>query len=325
MKHLNRLIGILSAIPYRLSAHWELALASVFGLVVSLALVLSIPLYADAVYYRSLQKNIIEDSEFGVRARPPFSFLLHYYGGWSGSLAWEDIQPVDAYLTESVSRTLALPQLQLVRYIKTDAYPILPPGDFKFTPGMKVIRGSLGVMNGLQEHIRILEGQFPNDENPPDGEALEVIISKKMAEYTGFKVGEVYQFAASEGWFQKSEVFGKIPVKIVGIWEALDPADSFWIAETERYNDILFIPEKAFAGSVNQNIPKAVFSAYWYFVMDGSQVYSDDVHPLLQRIHILETTSAEKLPKIKLRISPVNPLTNYQRYASLLTVLLYAF
>jgi len=325
MRFLNRIEGIFSAIPYRLVAHWELALASVFGLVVSLALVLSIPLYADAVYYRSLQKNIIEDSEFGVRPRPPFSFLMHYYGGWSGNLTWEEIQPVDTYLTESASRTLALPQLQLVRYIKTDAYPILPPGDFKFTPGMKVIRGSLGAMNGLQEHIRILKGQFPKDENSPDSEALEVIISKKMAEYTDFKVGEVYQFAASEGWFQKSDVLGKIPVKIVGIWEPLDPDDSFWIADPERYNDILFIPEKAFAGRVNQNIPKAVFSAYWYFVMDGSQVYSDDIHPLLQRIHMLETTAAEKLPRIKLRISPVNPLTNYQRSASLLTVLLYAF
>ena len=89
MKFINRIGGILGAIPYRLIAHWELALASVFGLVVSLSLILSIPLYADAVYYRALKKTITDDSEFGVKYRPPFSFLFHYYGGWSGNLTWE--------------------------------------------------------------------------------------------------------------------------------------------------------------------------------------------------------------------------------------------
>ena len=99
MKSINRIGGILAAIPHRLIAHWELALASVFGLVVSLSLILSIPLYADAVYYRALKKTITDDSEFGVKYRPPFSFLFHYYGGWSGNLKWEDIQRVHTYLT----------------------------------------------------------------------------------------------------------------------------------------------------------------------------------------------------------------------------------
>ena len=325
MRFFNRLAGIIAAIPHRLIAHRELALAAVFGLVVSLALILSIPLYADATYYRSLQKNIIEDSEFGVRARPPFSFLMHYYGGWSGNLTWEDIQPADSYLTQSASATLALPQRQMVRFVQTDSFPILPLGDFTFTPGMKVTRGSLGTMSDLQAHIRILEGTFPQDENSSVDEALEVLISKKMADDAGFKVGDDFQFVASQGWFLKSELLGKIPVKIVGVWEPINAEDSYWISDPSRYAGVLFVSEKAFAGSVNQNIPKAVFFTYWYFVMDGSQVYSDDVQPLLQRIHVLETTAAVKLPKIKLRISPVDPLTNYQRSANLLTVLLYAF
>ena len=198
MRFINRIVGILAAIPYRLIAHWELALASVFGLVVSLSLILSIPLYADAVYYRALKKTITDDSEFGVKYRPPFSFLFHYYGGWSGNLKWEDIQLVHTYLANTTSSTLGLPQLQLVRYVSTDSYPILPMKDFTYTVGMTVIRGSLGAMSGLRDHIRIVDGQFPNSENLADGEALEVLISKEMAAETGFKVGDVYQFAVSK-------------------------------------------------------------------------------------------------------------------------------
>ena len=325
MKLLNRIIGIISAIPLRLVAHWELALASVFGLVVSLSLILSIPLYADAIYYRALQKSITEDSEFGVKYRPPFSFLFHYYGGWSGSLKWEDIQDVDAYLTNSTDDTLALPQNQLVRYINTDSYPILPMGDIDNSPGVEIIRGSLGAMSNLRDHIRIVGGQFPKSGSPPDKEALEVLISKQMAEDTGFKVGDVYQFVASEGWFRQTDVLGKLPVKIVGIWEPVNSEESYWISAPDYYQNVLFISEEAFASRVNQGIPQAIYSAYWYFVMDGSQVYSGDVQPLLQRIHLLDRNASASLHGIKLRISPVEALSKYQRSANLLTVLLYAF
>ncbi len=325
MKFLNRIAGILSAIPYRLVAHWDLALASVFGLVVSLSLILSIPLYADAVYYRALKKTITDDSEFGVKYRPPFSFLFHYYGGWSGSVKWEEIQAVDAYLASSADTTLALPQLQLVRYITTDSFPILPPGEFDYTPGITILRGSLGTMSGLRDHIRIIEGQFPGADDPTEGETLEVLISQEMAAETGFKVGDVYQFMASEGWFRRSNVLGRVPIKITGIWEPVDPEESYWISAPDYYKNVLFISEAAFAGSVDRTIPKAIFSAYWYFVMDGSQVYSGDVQPLLQRINLLDRSAAARLDGIKLRISPVEALSNYQRSANLLTVLLYAF
>jgi putative ABC transport system permease protein len=325
MKSINRIAGILAAIPYRLIAHWELALASIFGLVVSLSLILSIPLYADAVYYRALKKTITDDSEFGVKYRPPFSFLFHYYGGWSGNLKWEDIEQVHTYLTGSTSSTLAMPQLQLVRYVSTDSYPILPMEDFTYTVGMTVIRGSLGTMSGLREHVRVVDGGFPSSENPAEGEALEVLISPTMAAENGFKVGDLYQFVASEGWFRQTDVLGRVPIRIAGIWEPINPEDSYWISAPDYYKNVLFISEEAYAGHVNQTIPKAIFSAYWYFVMDGSQVFSGDVQPLLQRINRLDRAAAEALPSLRLRISPVEALTTYQRSANLLTVLLYAF
>ena len=326
MKFINRIAGILAAIPHRLIAHWELALASIFGLVVSLSLILSIPLYADAVYYRALKKTITDDSEFGVKYRPPFSFLFHYYGGWYGNLKWKDIQPVDAYLTSATDNTLALPQLQVVRYISTDAYPILPLEDLAaYTVGMTVIRGNLAAMSGFRDHIRIVEGRFPNADGQSSDEPLEVLISQKMAEEIGFKVGDAYQFVASEGWFRQTDVLGRVPIKIAGIWEPVDPEESYWISAPDYYKNVLFISEEAFAGRVDQTIPDAIFSAYWYFVMDGSQVYSGDVQPLLQRINLLDRSAAAALPKIKLRISPVEALSVYQRSANLLTVLLYAF
>ncbi len=325
MKLIYRIWGIITVIPSRLVARWELVLAAIVGMVVSLSLIMSIPLYADAVYYRSLQKTIIEDSEFGVKYRPPFSFLVHYYGGWSGSLSWEDIQPLDDYLDQSISSVLALPRLQLVRFFNTDSFPILPQGDVEYTPGMDIVRGSLGTMSGLSEHIRVTEGQFPQPYDPENGEAVEVMISRAMAVENNYNVGDEYQFLASEGWFRKSDVLGKVPIRIAGIWEPVNSEDTYWISEPSFYENVLFTSEESFSGNINEKIPKAIFSAYWYFVMDGSKVYSGDVYPLLQRINMLDRNSTALLERVKLRISPVDALTTYRRSSNLLTVLLYAF
>jgi putative ABC transport system permease protein len=180
-------------------------------------------------------------------------------------------------------------------------------------------------MSGLRDHVRVVEGAFPSSANPAEGETLEVLISQAMAAENGFKVGDLYQFVASEGWFRQTDVLGRVPIKIAGIWEPIDPEDSYWISAPDYYKNVLFISEEAFAGHVNQTIPHVIFSAYWYFVMDGSQVFSGDVQPLLQRISRLDRSAAEALPSLRLRISPVEALTTYQRSANLLTVLLYAF
>jgi hypothetical protein len=109
---------------------------------------------------------------------------------------------------------------------------------------MTVIRGSLGTLSGLRDHIRIVEGQFPDSENGSDGESLEVLISQNMAAETGFKVGDVYQFVASEGWFRQSDVLGEVPVKIAGIWEAINPEESYWISAPDHYKNMLYRCEK---------------------------------------------------------------------------------
>lgn len=150
-------------------------------------------------------------------------------------------------------------------------------------------------MSGLRDHIHIIQGKFPNSENESNGEVLEVLISQTMAADNGFQVGDVYQFVASEGWFRQNDVLGRVPIKIAGIWEPINPEDSYWISTPDYYKNVLFISEEAFAGRVNQTIPNAIFSAYWYFVMDGSQVYSGDVRPLLQRINILDRSATDAL------------------------------
>ena len=325
MKFLNRLWGILTAIPYRMIAQWELVLAAIFGLVASISLILSIPLYADGVYYRILQENITGGPGNEVKARPPFSFLFHYYGGWHGNLNWREIEPVDYHLKYLGESTLDLPQREMVRFISTDTYPLVPDGEFTYSAGQQYIRTSLGVMSGLGDHIHIIEGGFPSASSTSNGEAIEVLISSDLAEETGYQVGDVYQLFVSNDWFFERVPQGQIQVRIAGVWEPNDPSEEYWISEPSFYRNVLFITEESFKTRIDQYIPDAIFSAYWYFLMDGSEVYSGDVQPILRNINKLERNANVRLPNLRLSVSPVEALTTYRRASDVLTILLYAF
>ena len=106
-----------------------LALAAVLGLIVAVALTLSIPLYADAVYYRVLLEELSERQFGGATRRPPFAFMFQYSGSWAGATEWEDVQPADEYLSGLAGRTLGLPLRVGVRYYETSAFSVFSQDD----------------------------------------------------------------------------------------------------------------------------------------------------------------------------------------------------
>src|SRR6266542_2190822 len=96
------------------AARW-LGLAAVVGMMAVVALALSVPLYADAVYHRTLLSTIadVQVDQQGIR-RPPFTFLFQYAGKFDGALDWQGIAPVDQFMTSAVPGTLGLPRPMLV-------------------------------------------------------------------------------------------------------------------------------------------------------------------------------------------------------------------
>lgn len=127
---------LIVAIKRLISQRW-LTLAICVGLVAAVALIVSIPLYADAVYYRILVNQLTTRYETRliggpssaaarVRSRPPFAFTFRYTGQIYGALEWEQIRPVDAYFNELAADDLGLPQTILVRHFRTQNMRLFP-------------------------------------------------------------------------------------------------------------------------------------------------------------------------------------------------------
>ena len=304
----------------RLWASRWLGLAAVVGLVAVVGLALSVPLYADAVYHRTLLTTIADAQidQQGIR-RPPFTFMFRYAGKYDGALDWQGIAPVDRYMTDAVPGALALPRKLLVRSFETRLGQLFPVTETAYLDQREpLIWTSVATLGDLEQHIDVIDGALPRPDASSD--AISVMVSKAMADKLGIQVGERYIL------FYKPDNADpvQLPVMVTGLWQPRNAEEGYWFSHPEALNETLVTTEQVFTDRLAPRLSGEVFQAVWYMVFDGSGVRSEGVAPLLERIKVMSTRIGAILSRVKLEVSPVEALESYQATSRLLTVQLLA-
>jgi len=184
-----RIVSIFSVALKRMFSQRGLALATSLGLIVAVALTMSVPLYADAVYNRVLQKQLTQKAGQAT-GRPPFAFMFSYVGDWAAPVAGQDTRAIDDYMSRSAARELALPLKVLVRYFETDTLKLFAPEAVGYNAVDKPLEWvKLAFATDFEKHITLQEGRFPNANSGREG-MLEVLMSEPLARKLGAQVGE---------------------------------------------------------------------------------------------------------------------------------------
>lgn len=326
MKFILRTLAIIVVALKRIFAQQWLALALILGLVSSTVLVMSIPLYADAVYYRLLQEELTETGINETYSRPPFAYMFRYLGSTYGPQEWEDIAPLDTYLSQQAQNELGLPHLKTIRYFKTDNFRLFPTEQVAYADTTDPLEWvNLGFISGFEEAINIIEGTFPAVSPSDSEEAIEVLVNRELADEIGLQIGEEYmlfrRIRQENGDSQRYQT----PVRISGVWEPADLSSDVWFYNPSTLETLFVIPEQSYHNRVAPVYPQDVNLGLWYLVMDGSDVTSNDVGRLLVRGRRAEQKVTSLMANSQLSISPLDALRRYQRASGLLTTLLYAF
>lgn len=321
MRILAPIWSLLSLAARRLWNQRLLMLCLLLGLVVAVGLLSSIPLYADAAQNRLLQGEL-ENADTAVETeaatvRPPFSFLWRYIGAWHGNVTWDEYELVDAYLVEQAPAVIDLPLTTQVRHVASDKMRLFPSEDAAFIPDEPLLWASLGFVSDLQAHIQLVEGEFPADGVP--GDPVEILVSRKTADLLGLQVGESYTL------FVTGQAGAQIPVRIAGVWQAVDDGDHFWFYQPDAFDEIFLTSENAFVDQVLPTLEAPVATAVWYHIFDGSRVRPATVSGLLESVAVVEARVTVLLNNTTLDVSPVPALQSYGKSASLLTVVLTIF
>ncbi|MCX7680374.1 MAG: ABC transporter permease [Anaerolineae bacterium] len=322
MNLLARTWAVFVVAAKRLYSQKWLALATAAGLIASVALIVSIPLYADGIYYRVLRKALAGE-RFG--SRPPFVFMFRYIGAWAGAVEWERVEQADSYLSGPAGRALGLPQKMVVRYFETDNFRLFPMDEVAYADVKDPLAWvNFGFASEIEQHINIVEGGSPAVAETAEDSTVEVLISEPFATELGLQVGETYM-AYFRAKTERGESVTQIPVRIAGVWAPRDPTEEYWFYDPKALKQTLLVPEATFMGRIAPYMENEIYLGLWYLVMDGSEVHASDVDSLLMRTASVQQRAAALLPDTRLDISPVPALQDYRRATGLLTILLYAF
>jgi putative ABC transport system permease protein len=314
----------------RLLAQRGLALAILLGLVTAIALVMSIPLYAEATYYRVLSEGLFSDTPQyrGLVIRPPVALVLRYSGSFAAPIQWEDIGPLDTYFDAQVYRDLKLspsPNVPGARLFNTGTFGLFSAQDAdKVTEIQPAYRIGLASLGQPEQHITIVEGAFPTDTARPDG-TFEVLIGKSIAEKMGIQVGETYIAYDLRALHSYGADPAKFEMRVAGIWEPIDLREEFWDYSQLPVDNLVFVSETTFANRISPVLEDEIYQALWYLPMDADEIYLSDIDPLLNRIELLRRTTTGILPNTILDTDAIKVLERYQTAANGLMLLLYAF
>lgn len=309
----------------RLISQRGLALATMLGLIVSVALTMSVPLYTDAVYYRVLREELT-GGQGNPAARPPFAFMFRYIGAWHGPVQWEDVQLLDEYLSGDGGVALGLPRQRLVRHFRTDNFQLFPQEDVAYADTRNPLAWvGFAFVSDLQDHVNVVEGQFPAVAERSADSTVEGMVSESLALELGLQIGETYITFSRRSAQEGGGRVVQIPVRIAGIWSSKDSLEDYWFYKPEALDDLVIVPEETFLGRISPYLDAEVYVGLWYLIMDGSNVHASDVGSLLTRITSVQQRVSALLPNASLDVSPMAALQKYQRASALLTLLLYAF
>ncbi len=308
-----------------LSQPW-MALATVLGMIFAISLTMSVPLYASSVYNRIFLQNVglAEDGE-ETSSFPPFTFLFTYDSNILGNLEWDDVIEVNQFLGTQTEKLLGLPLKTHAVYFSTNPLALFPANVTSFPDNQKPLMwSSISFMSDFDQHVNVVEGKYPEETSGTEG-VVEVLINDELAIDMGLQVGEEYTLFARDQVSAGSKSTVTIPVRIAGVYQAKDATEDYWFIRPALLKERLIVPEKTYVERISPVLNDEIYGAFWYMVMDGSSVKPDDAMRLANRILYYQQLASQYLPKIKLSISPVEALYEYQRSANLLTVLLFAF
>jgi putative ABC transport system permease protein len=325
---LARIWAVFVVTAKRIFSHKGLILANLFGLVVSVALTMSVPLYTDSIYYRIFNEKLAIGDEATTqeeKRRPPFAFMFRYIGSWSGPVEWEDVQPVDDYLSGPGQTALGLPNQLLVRHFTTDSFRLFPAGDVSlYNLSEPLAWVKFATFSDFEQHVTLLEGNYPAVAEPRSDSVIEVLLSEALATKLGVQIGESYTIFEDTAEKVAGNT-GQFPIRVAGIWKAKDPKEQYWFYNTDAFEEELIVPEESMKNRIHPYRVDEVNLALWYYVLDGTRFNISESRALLYRITAMQQRVDTLLQNTDLSVSPADKLITFDRSSRLLTLLLYAF
>ena len=311
---LQLVVSIVMLVAKRVLNNIRLMLATFIGLAIAVSFLSSLPLFTGGTIEKLLRDNIRSHE-----GRPIGTVWIQHLEGIRGEGSIEEYHLADSYFRNNVRWILTrdLPILRFLRYVATDTYTFWPAGELQFARTVDRRYGYLAFQSDLLDHIDFLDGgPYPEIAADSNGD-VPAIVHTSVANELGFRVGDRYNFSTAKRYDPKG-----VHVRIVGIWEAKNLSDAYWLYDPYITINSVFINESSMFDVVFEQLEDSHHEFTWFVLVHEDYITSANVGRVRSGLLYLERRMQDYLSGAKLHRSLHNLLNDFELHAQVVNLLL---
>lgn len=242
------------------------------GMLMTVALVSSMPIYSEAILTRMLVKDL-ETSQTASGVYP---------GTYWGQVSFYN-QPdeerrsvmgrLDRYMEEEAGPGFGIPVQSLVREIRTRSGLVTFAEEARNDPKRSKPSASLRMYSGLADHIELTDGRMPSDK-PVDG-VYEVLVTERAL--SNFNTVLDTELVLSD-----SKWPAPVRIKPVGVFIKMQDDDPYFRnASLSDLTSAFVLDERLFQSELIDQSKVPITAVGWYFVMDYTKMELRNVQGFL--------------------------------------------
>jgi len=241
-----------------------------FGILMSVALVGTMPIYSEAILSRMLVKDLENfQIEKGTYPGQHWSMIGFYNETQERRVAM--IGEMDRFMEDKASRSFGIPVKELVKERRTKSFNFVREGD---PPDSKGQSATIRAYSDLSKRVRLTDGRLPSPE--PVGGVYEVMLTEQAL--SRFKIVLDQEFVIKD-----DSLPGTVKIKPVGVFvKERDDDPYFRNASLSDLGAVFVADEKLFERHFVQGAVVPVVSSGWFFVLDYAKMELRNVNSFLE-------------------------------------------
>jgi len=227
------LFALLVMIIRKMIRNRWLQLSLLFGLILSVALVGSIPVYTNAILQRMLIKDL-ESLQTETNSYPGRVTIAYSFSSESADTRLARTDRLHGIIREAEENGFGLPTLSKIWEYRSGYTRVDPLDESKRDPRL-IRQADFAALQGLEEKVRVIDGRRPADGQPVDG-VYEVLVTRQALLDLELALNDTYVM-------QVPQTDNKVLLKPVGVIDRIDPGDLYWNGlPPNRYNRSFLLP-----------------------------------------------------------------------------------
>lgn len=242
-----------------------------FGILMTVALVSTMPVYSEAILSRMLVKDL-ETFQTDRNTYPGTYWASTGFYNEAPDKRERVMGEIDRYMETQAGPGFGIPVKEFVKERRTKSFTFVPAVGVE-NPKKAKPTGTIRALTGLEDHIKLTDGRMPAPQ-PVDG-VYEVLMTERGL--ANFKTVLDTVFLVDD-----EKVAGTIKIKPVGIITKKQDDDPYFRSESlSDWTSAFLMNEALFEQEFNKANKIPVSFSGWFFVLDYSQMSLRNVNDFI--------------------------------------------